>query len=90
VTTTLTPAEVLDAGEWSDERIQQAWLAEVAARFEADNAAWRAEEEAYAKEHPDVTFDVRDSFLWDVFTSCEITFRWNDQMEAAARLREAK
>lgn len=68
--------------EWTNEQVVAAFRAEVQARFEAENAAHRAEEARQCaelrKKYGDVEFErlmgdisVRNSFFWDIYSGVE-------------------
>lgn len=66
--------------QWSDEAVAEAFRAEIRARFEAHNEAFRARESAELErvllEHPEQAgqpgFEVRDSGAWQVYQASEI------------------
>jgi len=66
--------------QWSDEVVAESFRAEVRARFEAHNVAYRAREaaelEAVLLEHPDKRgqpgYEVRDSLAWYVYQASEV------------------
>jgi hypothetical protein len=66
--------------QWSDEAVAEAFRAEIRARMEAHNAAYRAREalelEAVLREHPEKRgqpgFEVRDSGAWEIYQASEI------------------
>jgi hypothetical protein len=61
--------------QWSDEVVAESFRAEIRARFEAHNAAFRAREEAdlaqVLREHPEKAgqagYEVHDSGAWGVY-----------------------
>lgn len=69
--------------EWTDQQIRDHWVAEVRARFERDNAAWRAEEEVCSASLDDESRDrlfpggVSDSSLWQFYLDSEICVERN-------------
>jgi len=66
--------------QWSDEAVATSFRAEIRARLEAHNAAYRAREAAELKqvlrEHPERKgtpgFEVRDSGAWEIYQASEI------------------
>lgn len=66
--------------QWSTDAVADAFRAELRDRFEAHNAAYRANEvaelERVLAERPEMRgvpgFEVRDSFAWEVYQVCEI------------------
>jgi hypothetical protein len=66
--------------QWSDEAVAKSFRAEIQARMEAHNAAYRAREaielEQVLREHPEHRgkpgFEVRDSGAWEVYQASEI------------------
>src|SRR5680860_294592 len=66
--------------QWSDEVVAEAFRAEIRARLEAHNAAYRAREatelEQVLREHPEKCgqpgYEVRDSGAWEVYQASEI------------------
>lgn len=66
--------------QWSDEAVAESFRAEIRARFEAHNTAYRAREtadlEAVLREHPEKAgqpgYEVRDSGAWRVYQASEI------------------
>lgn len=66
--------------QWSDEAVAENFRAEIRARFEARNAAYRAREEAelaqVLRDHPEVRgqpgYEVHDSGAWSFYQACEI------------------
>src|SRR5262249_33328306 len=77
------------SSRWSTERIAAQYRAEIRGLFEAENAAWRAEEEAsfaeVQRDHPDRyerliadTGGVRDSHIWDIYVGSDVQIRMND------------
>ena len=81
------PAAVIEEvpGQWSTEAVAESFRAEIRARFEAHNAAYRAQDavelEQALREHPEYRgepgFTVRDSFAWEVYQACEIRIESN-------------
>lgn len=71
--------------QWSDEVVAENFRAEVRARFEAHNAAYRAKEtvefEQIFRDHPERRgepgFEVRDSGAWGFYQACEIRIERN-------------
>jgi hypothetical protein len=65
---------------WSDEAVAASFRAEIQARFESHNAAFRAREaidlETVLREHPEKQgqpgYEVRDSGAWSVYQASEI------------------
>ena len=74
--------------QWSDDVVANAFRAEIRARFEAHNAAYRAREaaelEAVLREHPEKRgqpgYEVRDSGAWEVYQASEIRIDRNSVM----------
>ncbi len=66
--------------QWPDEVVAESFRAEIRARFEAHNAAYRAREEvelaAVLRDHPEKRgqpgYEVRDSGAWSVYQASEI------------------
>lgn len=66
--------------QWSDEAVAEAFRAEIRARFEAHNAAYRtreaAELETVLRDHPEKRgqpgYEVRDSGAWEIYQASEI------------------
>ena len=66
--------------QWPDEIVAQSFRAEIRTRFEAHNAAYRAEEaaefEQIFRDHPEKRgepgYEVRDSLVWCVYQDSEI------------------
>ena len=77
MTTEVTPNEI---PQWSDEAVAASFRAEIRARMEAHNAAYRAREatelEQVLREHPERKgtpgFEVRDSGAWEIYQASEI------------------
>lgn len=71
-----------EAPEWSTDRIEKAFRADLAERFRAHNEAFRKrEEEDLAAVHPDKRgqpgYEVRDSFAWEFLQHCQIQIERN-------------
>jgi hypothetical protein len=66
--------------QWPDEAVAEAFRAEIRARFEAHNAAFRSREaaelEVVLREHPEKRgqpgYEVRDSGAWEIYQASEI------------------
>ena len=66
--------------QWSDEAVAESFRAEIRARFEAHNKAYRAREEAelaqVLRDHPEKCgqpgYEVHDSAAWGFYQACEI------------------
>jgi hypothetical protein len=71
--------------QWSDEAVAESFRAEIRARFEAHNAAFRAREtaelEAVLLAHPEKRgqpgYEVHDSAAWRFYQECEIRIERN-------------
>lgn len=71
--------------QWSTEAVADAFRAELRARLEAHNAAYRAHEEAeleeVLREHPEKRgqpgYTVRDSFAWEAFEASQLRIEGN-------------
>ena len=74
--------------EWPSEAVAEAFRAEIRARFEAHNVAYRAREaaelEAVLRDHPEKRgqpgYEVRDSGAWEVYQASEIRIDRNSVM----------
>lgn len=74
--------------QWSDDAVEQSFRAEIRARLEAHNAAYRAREaaelEQVLREHPERKgtpgFEVYDSGAWEVYQASEIRIDRNSVM----------
>lgn len=77
---------MIDPEQWTDAQVFEAFAKQVRARFEAENAAWRAQETAElgkilaTRTERQDWMVVRDSFLWEVFEGCEMTYSLNMAM----------
>jgi hypothetical protein len=66
--------------QWSNEVVAESFRAEIRARFEAHNDAYRAREaaelETILREHPEQRgkpgYEVRDSFAWEVYQASSV------------------
>jgi len=77
-----------DLPKWSDEVVAESFRAEIHARFEAHNVAFRAREEAELAtvllDHPEKRgqpgYAVRDSGAWEIYRASEIRIDRNSVM----------
>ena len=71
--------------QWSDDLVAESFRAEIRARFEAHNAAYRAREEAeleaVLRDHPEKRgqpgYEVRNSGAWEIYQASEIRVERN-------------
>jgi hypothetical protein len=71
--------------QWSDETVAESFRAEIRARFEAHNKAFRAREnvemEQVLRDHPEKRgvpgFEVHDSIAWEIYQAAEIRIERN-------------
>ena len=79
------PPSETSTPRWSDDAVEKSFRAEIRARLEAHNAAYREKEKAeleqVLREHPEKRgqpgYEVRDSFAWEAFQATQLRIDGN-------------